>query len=421
MQKQLFSASLSLVLLTVLFFGTSVKGSGQEEISPSFPAFNEAFVSLLSIEEEHTPIQTEDLKSQESLIQELLTEGFHIKVDEASYAFPAQSKDIILTKTEQGTGLNFSTEFMDFMIDSLNAQVAEPAENMTLLSADETKVSRAEFEGKIVDGREVVQNLTEQMIEAALQKGENESTAVLRKVEGKIINQTGKDLGPLELLAQGRSKFSGSSPDRAFNVRKALNEKFNAILIPPGAEFSYVEWLGPIEYGGWKQAYTIFKGTQLERAPAGGVCQISTTIYRAALDAGLEITEQRNHSLYIIYYEDYGDGIDATVFPGEQDLKFVNNTPNTILMVAQEEGDEDAVVRFFGEDDGRSTEFIGPYTASNQTEESRAAVGELGIGQMAWKVKTTLQDGSQEEKWLFSNYMSIAQQHREPPEVLRLP
>jgi vancomycin resistance protein YoaR len=188
----------------------------------------------------------------------------------------------------------------------------------------------------------------------------------MQDVEGRIINNTGIDLGPLDYLTEGKSSFWGSSPEREFNIKKALNERFNGIIIPPGAEFSYVEFLGEIEYAGWKKAYAIFKGTQLEPTPAGGVCQVSTTVDRAALNAALDITEHRSHSLYVIYYQHFGDGLDATVYPGEQDFKFVNNTPNYLLMVAQEEGFKEAVIRFYGEDDGRSTELYGPYTASTQ-------------------------------------------------------
>ena len=262
--------------------------------------------------------------------------------------------------------------------------------------------------------------LTEEMISGALALGETSTKGVMRDVEGKIINKTGKDLGPLDFLAEGKSSFWGSSPEREFNIKKAVNERFNGILIPPGAEFSYVEHLGEIEYAGWKQAMAIFKGTQLEPTPAGGVCQVSTTVYRAALNAGLEITEHRTHSLYVIYYQHFGDGLDATIFPGEQDFKFVNNTPNYMLMVAQEEGFKEAVIRFYGEDDGRSTELYGPYTASTQTEEVKVGMGApLGIGQIAWKYVITNTDGTVETKWLLSDYMSPAQQHRgETPGLL---
>ena len=172
-----------------------------------------------------------------------------------------------------------------------------------------------------------------------------------------------------------------------------------------------MSFLGPItKEEGWQFSLAIFKGTETAWVRGGGICQISTTVYRAILNAALQVTEQRNHSLYVDYYEMYGVGLDATVFPGEQDLKFVNNTPNYLLMVAEEEENMEAVIRFYGEDDGRKTELFGPYTQSNLSEDAKAAVGNLGIGEIAWKYRITWGDGTVEEKWMKSTYFSAVRQ-----------
>lgn len=384
------------------------------------PAAPAAYASILP-----TPnpvaFTTEDLASVQPLVEKLLTNGFTLHIEEHDFQFPAQLKDLLIEKDEQGQiTLSFTPEFLDYMLKTSGDTVNVAAQDWHLLEADESKPSKVSFEGFFADGKILPVEEASTLIAEALTVGQSESTVIMKVVPAKIVNETGKDLGPLEYLGEGRSSFWGSAPEREFNIKKAINERFNGILIPPGAEFSYVEFLGAIEYAGWKQAYTIFKGTQLEKAPAGGVCQISTTVYRAVLDAALEVTEQRSHSLYVIYYQHFGDGLDATVYPGEQDLKFVNNTPNYILMVAQEEGYKEAVIRFFGESDGRSTELYGPYTASNQTEEAIQGIGErLGIGQIAWKYIITHPDGSVETRWLISNYMSPALQHRgEEPGLL---
>lgn len=376
--------------------------------------------SLLSINEQESPLSTEEWAAWEPLLNTLTSTGFSIEADGQVFTFPAQEKDFIFERNGTSIQLNFTDAFYSYIFETVGASVNVPSSDITLLSADASKTSRVEMEGVVADGRELIPGLTQEMIEAALIQKESTAQGVMRDTEGRIINKTGLDLGPLELLTQGKSSFWGSSPEREFNIKKALNERFNGILIPPGAEFSYVEFLGEIEYAGWKQAYAIFKGTQLEPTPAGGVCQVSTTIYRAVLNGALNVTEHRSHSLYVIYYQHFGDGLDATIFPGEQDFKFVNDSPNYILMVAQEEGFKEAVIRFYGEDDGRSTELYGPYTASTQTEEVKTAIGApLGIGQIAWKYVITHPDGSKTEEWLLSDYMSPAQQHRgETPGLL---
>jgi len=383
------------------------------EPSYSPPQLDTAYASVLSLNNVEAPFTDEELQPLKPLMETLLTEGFKIEVEGVTYSFPAQEKDLVLEKVGEKLRLNFTPEFLNYMLTTVSTSVNVAAENFTLLEADPSKTSRVTFEGKIADGKELTPDLTEEMILAALEKKESTARGLIRIVEGRIINKTGVDLGPLEFLAEGKTSFWGSSPEREFNIRKAVNERFNGILIPPGGEFSYVEFLGEIEYAGWKKAYAIFKGTQLEPTPAGGVCQVSTTMYRAVLNAALEVTDHRSHSLYVIYYQHFGDGLDATVFPGEQDFKFVNNTPNYLLMVAQEEGYKEAVIRFYGEDDGRSTELWGPYTASNQTDEVEAGVGAfLGIGQIAWKYIITHPDGTVETEWLLSDYMNPAQQHR---------
>jgi vancomycin resistance protein YoaR len=343
---------------------------------------------------------------------ELLQTGLSIEVNGQTYTFPVQEKDL----TERG----LTPAFLNYVLSTLHSLVDITPQNIRITAADSTKVSKVTQEGTIKDGQKIVDFLTRPQIAWALFQKTNIANAFLEKVPGEILNESGVELGPLELLGEGKSTFWGSSPEREFNIRKALNEKMNGILIPPGAEFSYVDALGPIEYGGWKRALVIVNGTEVEPAPAGGVCQVSTTVYRAALDAALTVTEQRSHSLYVIYYNDYGDGLDATVFPGEQDLKFVNNTPNYLLMVAQEEGYYESTIRFYGQSDGRSTTLIGPYTASNETDETLANVGKLGIGEIVWKYLIRNSSGSEETRWLRSSYLSKANQHKEAASELTL-
>lgn len=386
--------------------------------TPSFAFWSALFASLLlTPSEEVLNIRTleevpEEIASSQQ-VSILLNEGLRFQYGETVGIIPTQSKDLSFKETNEGYQLMLNEAFVNYAVDTIQNEVEVEAQDLTLLSANPSTVSKVTMVGQVNDGISVLESLLRASLEKRILEGQTLIEVPTTQVKGKIINATGIDLGPLEELAEGKSTFWGSSPEREFNIEKALNERFNGILIPPGAEFSYVELLGPIEYGGWKQAYTIFQGTKLEKAPAGGVCQVSTTVYRAALDAGLEFTEQRPHSLYVIYYNDYGDGLDATIFPGEQDLKFMNNTPNYLLMTATEEGYYEAVVRFYGENDGRETTLIGPYTASNETEETLAQLGDLGIGDMAWEYIITHKDGTQTREWIHNSYMSIANQHKE--------
>ena len=100
-------------------------------------------------------------------------------------------------------------------------------------------------------------------------------------------------------------------------------------------------------------------------------------------------------------------------FPGEQDLKFINNTPNYILIEAYDNG-YDAIVNFYGESDGREIKLDGPYTTNNQTQEVIDEVGPLRYYQTAWKYSITWPDGSTEEEWKVSTYHSGVTQESKP-------
>lgn len=387
--------------------------------------FTSVMIGLIIISLANSPFR-EPLFSQSNFLKDtersevvnrakpILESGLTLSWPSGNILLSPDSKDFVVSKMDGIVDLDFTKTYYQVIEEELHNRIDESSQNFNVTSADISKVGAVTFSGKIQDGEEVIWNLSHALIADAVQKGKTQVSILTRIIKGKVVNQSGLELGPLEYLARGRSNFTGSSADRAFNVRKAINEHYNGVLIPPGVTFSYLELLGPVTNSeGWHDAYSIFNATELDRVPGGGICQVSTTVYRAALFAGLPITEQRNHSLYISYYEDYGDGLDATIFPGEQDLKFTNDTPNYLLMVAQEEDNQDIVISFYGESDGRTASLFGPYTASNQTEETFAEFGKMGIGKMAWRYTLTLKDGSEETRWLLSNYFSKAHQYRE--------
>lgn len=212
----------------------------------------------------------------------------------------------------------------------------------------------------------------------------------------------------LQHLATGRSMFKGSGAGRKANVRKAINEHVHNVVVPRGEALSFADAIGPaVTIGnGWHMALTIFEGQHLRPAPGGGMCQASTTLYRAALQAGLPILAQRNHSLYVTYYEQYGVGLDATVFPGQQDLQIQNDTPGPLLVQAYTEGD-DAYVSVYGIPDGRTVAMDGPYfssTAPAAFPEHQRGLRKADIG---WIRTVTTADGVQSTQYLVSRYKEL--------------
>jgi len=271
-----------------------------------------------------------------------------------------------------------------------------------------TGMTRAQTNGLAKSGHVFDDHATAATLAKLFSSTETGVTVQLESRAGAIVNKTGKNLGELQLLASGRSNFKGSDYNRIANVRKAIREHVNNIIVPPGETFSFNRTLdGPVEISnGWFMAKVIFNGDELRPSPGGGICQASTTAYRAILNAGFPVVDRRSHSLYVTYYEPYGVGIDATIFPGEQDLTFLNDTGNYLLIQAYDDGFE-AVVNIYGTPDGRKVALEGPFFKGNAPEGFTYEERELYKNEIVWKQKVEYADGRTREDTIYSKYKYI--------------
>jgi vancomycin resistance protein YoaR len=164
------------------------------------------------------------------------------------------------------------------------------------------------------------------------------------------------NLGIKELVGVGESDFSGSPVNRRHNIKTGAT-KLNGTLIAPGEEFSTNKALGEITGATGYLPELVIKGDKTIPEYGGGLCQIGTTMFRVALNAGLPITERRPHSYRVVYYEPAG--MDATIYGPKPDLKFTNDTPAYLLLQTRIEGD---IVNFelWGTSDGRKVELTKP-------------------------------------------------------------
>jgi len=164
------------------------------------------------------------------------------------------------------------------------------------------------------------------------------------------------NLGITSLIGEGRSNFRGSPSNRIFNIKVAIS-RFDGILIKPEEEFSFVKILGEVDGEHGYRPELVIKKDKTEPEFGGGICQVSTTTFRAAINSGLKITARRNHAYPVQYYNP--QGMDATVYIPRPDLRFINNTPSHILIQTKIEGTE-LIFKFFGTNDGRQVEIVGP-------------------------------------------------------------
>lgn len=168
----------------------------------------------------------------------------------------------------------------------------------------------------------------------------------------KVATGDLNDLGIRELLGVGRSNFKGSPKNRRHNIQAGV-DSLNGILIAPEEEFSLLQALGAVdgEHGYLREL--VIKGDRTTPEFGGGLCQIGTTTFRAALQSGLPITKRQNHSFRVRYYDP--PGMDATIYDPAPDFRFLNDTGYTILFLAAIEEDE-LVFSFYGTKDGRVAE-----------------------------------------------------------------
>ena len=177
----------------------------------------------------------------------------------------------------------------------------------------------------------------------------------VRKESPAVTKETISKYEIKNLVGIAKTSFKGSSNDRKHNIIAGVS-KLNGLLIAPGEEFSAVESIGYVtEEDGFVKEYVIKENKSVKEL-GGGLCQLATTLFRLALDAGLPITERQNHK-YVVSY--YGPGLDATIYGPHPDLRFINDTENYLLLQGKVSGDE-LIFEFYGQKDGRTVTISEP-------------------------------------------------------------
>ncbi|MBP9752099.1 MAG: VanW family protein [Candidatus Moranbacteria bacterium] len=212
--------------------------------------------------------------------------------------------------------------------------------------------------------------IDEQTIVAAIEKSIRAGSGTVfipvqtRKPE--ISSDDLESLGIRELVAEGKTNFAGSPKNRIHNIRRAL-EQFEGLIIRPEEEFSFVKYLGEVDGAHGYLPELVIKYNKTEPEFGGGICQVSSTIFRAAVNAGLKITARKNHAYPVRYYKPYG--MDATIYIPNPDLRFTNNTGNAILILSSIENST-LTFRFYGTKDGRQVEIDGPHILESNPDGS---------------------------------------------------
>lgn len=235
----------------------------------------------------------------------------------------------------------------------------------------------------------------------ALSKGINTVDLTVRVTEPRTSLGSLNNLGINEIIGRGESKFNGSPSNRRHNIHVGVT-KFAGVIIAPGENFSFNKYLGSVEAKDGYLPELVIKGDQGTIPElGGGLCQVSSTTFRAAMHAGLPITDRRNHSYAVGYYSPQGS--DATIYPGSSDLRFTNDTGHSIMIWPYFKDDNYLVFDFYGTYDGRKVKLDQPYSYDKQSN---------GALKATWTRTVTL-PGKEPRKDVFnSNYKSPALFHK---------
>lgn len=234
-------------------------------------------------------------------------------------------------KTAARKELEFDPGRIDSYLTGISKEVDRNAIDAQLNVVD----GRATVFVQSQDGKRLNISKTRDAILASLAATDAERTIALAVDTTKpaVTQESISNLGINELLSEGVSYFPGSTANRITNIRVGA-ARYNGVLLKPGEVFSFGKLLGPV---GPEQGYTpgwVILGDRQEEQYGGGLCQVSSTAFRAALLAGLPILERVNHAFAISYYTaPYGvPGVDATIYYPPVDFKFRNDTDKHILI-----------------------------------------------------------------------------------------
>ncbi len=224
------------------------------------------------------------------------------------------------------------------LLAPVKAEVDRPASNAKFIFNDETLQLDLMEDSKV--GRVVDLDASIAAINDALLRGEHSVSLIIVEDQPEIPGTaTGQELGITELIASEVSYFYGSSEERIQNIQAAA-ARFHGIMVAPGETFSMGEAMGDVSLeNGFAEALIIYGGRTI-KGVGGGVCQVSTTLFRAVFNAGFPVVERYSHAYRVSYYEMTASGavdtqlagLDATVYFPLVDFKFTNDSPYWILM-----------------------------------------------------------------------------------------
>jgi vancomycin resistance protein YoaR len=317
-----------------------------------------------------------------------------------------------LTENYRKVVIPFALEVNEDIYRSVLLGLAEEVDTQTkeatftLLPDKSYKITKERPGKKLQVDRSII------CLKEALHLNERSASIEISQLRPRVYAKDLAKYPPKEQLAEFTTYYgSHDSPNRVHNIKLAAS-KTNDYVLASGEVFSLLKMLGDFSRGsGYKEAFVLYNG-ELEPQYGGGSCQIASTLYNAALLAGLEIVERHNHG---IYFTIYPLGRDASIYARSRDLKIRNNSVHPIY-IRSIATDKKLSYAIYGSPPARKVAFsrpmiffegekFAPYNV--MTEESKEKINKAllsGLPYYSYVKVTTQHAGYATEKLIYSHY-----------------
>lgn len=331
--------------------------------------------SLITVQVEEIPPQIQDVSAAAETARRIVSQPLTLYMpdpgeeEQVPWRIEADQlgRMLLVEQVETPEGRNLRVRFDEnalyTYLNALGPDIARNPQNARFIFNDDTRlleVIQPAVIGRVLDVHATIMDITQKVPE-----GQHEIALNVSTIEPTITDDTtGEELGITELVSWHTSYFRGSISERMNNIEVAA-ANFHGLLVPPGETFSMADVMGNVSLdSGYSEAWIIFGGRTI-KGVGGGVCQVSTTLFRTVFFGGYPIVERYPHAYRVGYYEqtvnghdDYMAGLDATVFVPLVDFKFMNDTPYWLLMETYFNPTARSLTwKFYSTSDGREVEW----------------------------------------------------------------
>lgn len=249
----------------------------------------------------------------------------------------------------------FTAEKVQNYLTSISDQTDSPAVEPQLVIKDgKLAIVTTAKVGQVVD----LKTSAEAILTVLVSQGEVPTATLTLKEDVPVINESNlADLGIKERIGYGETNMRNSPANRRHNIANGIS-LLSSALVKPGEEFSTVAKLGAVDNTTGFLPELVIKDNRTVPEFGGGLCQVSTTLFRSVMNAGLKVTDRTNHSYRVSYYEP-PIGLDATIYLPKPDFKFLNDTPGYILIQARVVGNK-VIFELWGTSDSRTSAISTP-------------------------------------------------------------